>query len=167
MRLLIAVAFILLLVAACGGGSVPTAVVPGTSTSVPPTSTVAQDGSGGVSGLTAYCEEVSALAEERATADAATWGEVGQEAAKLADDLEKVGPPEELKTYHSASIALLQAIRDLSRSQDASEPFASQVYFEASEVAVKQDAAQAAAEALQETLGDETFRQMSRCFDFS
>lgn len=184
MRLALVVAVALLLVVACGsgggdapastvappsgGGSVPTAVsqtpTPAPPTPVPPTPTVAQAGGSGISELEAYCVEVAVLAQEFAASEAETWGEHSQAAAKSADALEHVSPPERLKAYPSASIAFIRALRDFRRSQNASEPLNSQVLSRASEVAATRQVFWAALETLEETLDSETYMQMDRCF---
>ena len=123
-----------------GGGSVPTAVSQ-TPTPVSPTPTVAQAGGSGISELEAYCEEAEALNEElravfiediAASELGTSWGKMSQVAAKSADALEQVSPPDILKAYPSATIAFVTAISDFSRSQDASEPWNREVLFEAS-----------------------------------
>ena len=163
-----------------GGGSVPTAVsqtptpVSPTPTPVSPTPTVAQAGGSGISELEAYCEEAEALNEElravfiedfAASELGTSWGKMSQVAAKSADALEQVSPPDILKAYPSATIAFVTAISDFSRSQDASEPWNREVLFEASEVDAKLEALYAAVETLKETLDSETVAQLDLCFN--
>lgn len=50
-----------------------------------------------------------------------TWGEAAQLTAKGLDQLDNVTPPVELEGYHSAIIAITQALDNLYRSQDADQ----------------------------------------------
>ena len=117
----------ILMAVACGGGDSPTSTVAqdgsgGSEVTATPTSTAARD-SAGSSDLTeskyaAYCGEMF-----RDVDDPKTWGEAVQYGDRVLDHLENVTVPEELKDYHNNLIAVFKAYYDLSRRQDASEPY--------------------------------------------
>ena len=147
LRLVLAgsVAVLTVLMVACGGGDFPTSTVAqdgsgGSEVTAAPTSTVAQDGSGGPEVTAAPTSTVardsagsSDLTESKYAAycgewfrdvdDPKTWGEAVQYGDRVLDHLENVTVPEELKDYHNDLIAVFKAYYDLSRRQDASEPY--------------------------------------------
>ena len=55
--------------------------------------------------------------------DTTTWGQVEKNLAGQIDAFEDKSAPEELTAFHAAAIALLEAMHDFARMQDASEPF--------------------------------------------
>ena len=111
-----------LIAIACGGGDSPTTTVAqegsgGSEVPAVPTSTVAQDSSGGSdlteSKHTAYCREIiSAIEEEGSIDETMTWGEVAQSGGRVIDRIEDITAPEELKDYHSALIAFVKAYNE-------------------------------------------------------
>ena len=99
------------------GGSEATAV---------PTSTVAQNGRSG-SDLTeaeiaAYCGETSDWLDSVNEDEMETFGEAAQRLDRLFPVLEDVTPPDELKGYHSALVAVYKYFYDSYRSGDANTP---------------------------------------------
>ena len=129
LRLVLAGAVIALIAAGCGGGDSPTQTMAqngssGSEATAVPTSTVAQEGSGG-SDLTeakiaAYCGEISDWREGEDELE--TFGEAAQRLARLLPVLEDVTPPDELKGYHSALVAIYKYSYDFYRSGDANTP---------------------------------------------
>ena len=82
------------------------------------------EGSGG-SDLTeaeiaAYCGEISDWREGEDELE--TFGEAAQRLARLLPVLEDVTPPDELKGYHSALVAIYKYSYDFYRSGDANTP---------------------------------------------
>ena len=145
MRLVLIGAVIALIAVGCGGGDSPTQTVAqnGSSeseaTAVPtqtvaqngsseseatavPTSTAARDGSGGSGRVAEYVAAVK-CGETIGEGDPETWGEAAQIWAKGLVVWENVTPPEELKDYHNKNLAVLKALYDFLRSQDANEPY--------------------------------------------
>jgi hypothetical protein len=119
----------ILMAVACGGGDSPTSTAAqdgsgGSEVTAAPTSTAAQDDSGGseVTGskYAAYCGEIVRDSNEGED-EPKTWGEAVQYGDRALDHLENVTAPEELKNYHNAVIALVKAYSDFYRRQDASE----------------------------------------------
>ncbi len=135
-----------LMAVACGGGDSPTSTVAqdgsgGSEVTAVPTSTAAQDGSGGSLATAAPTSTVArdgsgssevtvaAVAEyavwcgERDSQefDITTWGQSEKYFAEEIDAFEDKSAPEELKAFHDAAIALLKAMHDFARMQDASE----------------------------------------------
>lgn len=73
------------------------------------------------SDIAAYCDQLLAFGEGRSVDESMTWGEAAQLTAKGLDQLDNVTPPVELEGYHSAIIAITQALDNLYRSQDADQ----------------------------------------------
>ena len=115
-----------LMAVACGGGDSPTSTAAqdgsgGSEVTAAPTSTAVQDGSGSsevtVSEYAVWCGERGKLEFDL------TWGETAEYYAEEIDAFGDMSAPEELKAFHAAAIAFLKAAHDFARMQDASEPF--------------------------------------------
>ena len=105
----------ILMAVACGGGDSPTSTAAqdgsgGSEATAAPTSTAARDSSGGSevteSKYAAYCGEIVRDSDEGEDVPK-TWGEAVQYGDRALDHLENVTAPEELKNYHNAVIALV------------------------------------------------------------
>ena len=135
----------ILMAVACGGGDSPT-------------STVARDSSGNskvtVAEYAVWCAETAETSLPESGLSL-TWGEAAENVAEGIDAYEDMSAPEELKAFHDATTALLKAVHDFIRMQDASEPY--------DNASVRNDEINARAEALfnvAETLDGETSSQL-------
>ena len=84
-----------------------------------------------------------------------TWGQAADNVAEGIDAYEDMSAPKELKAFHDATTALLKAVHDFIRMQNASEPYDNAL--------VRNDEINARAEALfnvAETLDGETSSQL-------
>ena len=126
-----------------------------------PTSTVARDSSGNskvtVAEYAVWCAETAETAETSLPESglSLTWGQAAENVAEGIDAYEDMSAPEELKVFHDAATALLKAVHDFIRMQDASEPY--------DNASVRNDEINARAEALfnaAETLDGETSSQL-------
>ena len=135
----------ILMAVACGGGDSPT-------------STVARDSSGNsevtVAEYAVWCAETAETSFPESGLSL-TWGQAAEDVAEGIDAYEDMSAPEELKAFHDATTALLKAVHDFIRMQDASEPY--------DNASVRNDEINARAEALfnvAETLDGETSSQL-------
>ena len=121
----------ILMAVACGGGDSPTSTVTGDSSgssevTAVPTSTVARDSSGSsevtVAEYAVWCAETEETIFPESGLNL-TWGQAAEKFAEGIDAYEDMSAPEELKAFHDATTALLKAIHDFIRMQDASEPY--------------------------------------------
>ena len=118
----------ILMAVACGGGDSPTSTVAqdrsgGSEVTAVPTSTVARDSSG--SSEVTVAEYAVWCAESPSLEFGLTWGQLAESYAELIDAFEDMSAPEELKAFHDAMISYLKASHDFIRVQDASEPYVS------------------------------------------
>ena len=135
------------------GGSevtaVPTSTVApdsssGSEATAVPTSTVAPDSSGRsdlavaeVAEYAAWCVEWQVLGEPDPDL---TWGQGAESFSEVVDAYENKSAPEELKALHDAVAALLKAMHDFIRMQDASEPFSNVTFSSNDEIKARVDA---------------------------
>ena len=153
----------ILMAVACGGGDSPTSTVARDSSgssevTAVPTSTVARDSSGNsevtVAEYAVWCAETAETSFPESGLSL-TWGQAAEDVAEGIDAYEDMSAPEELKAFHDATTALLKAVHDFIRMQDASEPY--------DNASVRNDEINARAEALfnvAETLDGETSSQL-------
>ena len=71
--------------------------------------------------IAGYCEELAGVGDGED--EPQTWGEAARQTDRLRDRLEDITPPEELKDFHSATVALFNGLSDLYRSQGTDKPF--------------------------------------------
>ena len=148
-----------LMAVACGGGDSPTSTAAqdgsgGSEVAAVPTSTVAGDSSG--SSEVTVAEYAVWCAERTPQESDLTWGQTAKYLAEAIDAYEDMSAPEELKAFHDATIAFLKASHDVVRMQDASEPYDNATMVGNDEVSARVDALFD----FSVTLDDETLSQL-------
>ena len=131
--LLLGLAALVLALTACGGSS--STSTPGATTGSPPTATLTPASTptprpteaaevGETTGISRETREyIEALCPlQRAENKEATWSERADEAQKLIDFIEKNEPPEELRDYLEAEVAMNRLIVRYTAEQDHSLP---------------------------------------------